>query len=140
MRDFAEVILVTFTPTLLKLCAVGVLAISFFFGDLYNQAIIALCMLLIFDTILGVSAVVAEDKPITSHKFARVIYKGIIYMISISAGYFLDTTIPFAIAQSTMIGFISVTEFISILENMGRLGFQTPQKLLNQLQDFQSQK
>lgn len=60
--------------------------------------------------------------------------------MSIAAGHFVDITMPFFIAESTMVGFIAVTEFISILENMGRMGFVIPKKLLNQLQDFQSQK
>jgi phage-related holin len=60
--------------------------------------------------------------------------------MSISAGYFADITIGWNLIQSVMVGFIGVTEFISILENMGRMGYQTPKKLLNQLKDFQSQK
>lgn len=140
MQDFAEVIISTFAPTLLKLGVVFVLTFSFLFGDLYHDAIIAVLMLMVFDTILGVWATYYEGHSITSRRFARVIYKGIIYMISISAGYFLDTTLPFALAQTTMIGFIATTEFISILENMGRLGMETPKKLLNQLKDFKSQK
>lgn len=140
MRDMAEVILATFTPTLLKLCTVLALTISFLFGDLYHEAIIAVLMLMVFDTITGMSASVYEGKPITSRRFLRSVYKGFIYMISISAGFFLDSTMPISIAQTTMIGFIATTEFISILENMGRLDMETPKKLLNQLRDFQSKK
>ena len=140
MRDFAEVILATFTPTLLKMCTVFMLTLSFLFGNLYHEAIIAVLMLMIFDTVLGVAAAVYEGQDISSRKFARAVYKGIIYMISISAGYFLDTTMPIDIAQTTMIGFIACTEFISILENMGRMDMETPKKLLNQLKDFQSKK
>lgn len=140
MQDFAEVIVATFTPSLLKMGIVLMLTVSFLFGNLYHEGIIAVLMLMIFDTILGVWASVYEGKALTSRKFARAVYKGIIYMISISAGYFLDTTMPIDIAQTTMIGFISVTEFISILENMGRMDMETPKKLLNQLKDFQSKK
>lgn len=140
MRDLAEIILTTFTPTLLKLSTVFVLTVSFFFGDLYHDAIVAVLMLMIFDTVLGVAAVYYEGRAITSRGFARVIYKGFVYMVSISAGYFLDSTLPISVAQTTMIGFVAVTEFISILENMGRLDMETPKKLLNQLHDFQSAK
>ena len=140
MREFAEVILVTFTPSLFKLSAGFMLTVSFLFGNLYHDAIVAVLMLMVFDTMLGVGATVYEGSALTSRKFARAIYKGIIYMVSISAGYFLDTTMPIALAQTTMIGFIAVTEFISILENMGRMDMETPKKLLNQLKDFQSKK
>lgn len=140
MQNFAEIILATFTPSIIKLGTVLMLTVTFLFGNLYHEAIIAVLMLMIFDTILGVTAAVYEGQDISSRKFARAVYKGIIYMISISAGYFLDTTMPIDLAQTTMIGFIAVTEFISILENMGRMDMETPKKLLNQLKDFQSKK
>ena len=97
-------------------------------------------MLMVFDTILGLMATYHENQPITSRKFSRVVQKGAVYFIAISAGFYADTTINFHVIQSTMIGFIGITEFISILENMGRLGHQTPKKLLNQLKGFQSKK
>jgi len=140
MADLAQVIINTFTPTASKLLAAIVLFLSFLFGDLYNQAILAVLMLLLFDTILGVHSAWIEGSAITSRKFSRVVWKGFVYMISISAAFFLDQTLPFVIAQTTMIAFVATTEFISILENMGRLGYATPKKLLNQLKDFKSQK
>ena len=95
---------------------------------------------MIFDTILGVMATYHEGQAITSRKFSRVVQKGIVYFMAISAGYFADQTIGWQMIQATMIAFIGVTEFISILENMGRMGYATPQRLLNQLKDFKSQK
>lgn len=116
------------------------MAFSFFFGDFHTQGVVAVAMLMTFDTILGVMATYYEGQPITSRRFARVIQKGIVYFMAMSAGYFADITIGWIVIQSLMIGFIGVTEFISILENMGRMGFQTPKKLLNQLRDYQSSK
>lgn len=140
MTDIISIVVATFTPSIAKVLAAIALFISFFFGDLYHDAIVAVLMLMIIDTILGVGVVVYEGHAITSRKFSRVLHKGIVYLMSISAGHFVDLTLPVAIAQSAMIGFVAVTEFISILENVGRIGFKTPKKLLNQLKDFQSQK
>lgn len=140
MTDIISIFIATFTPTWTKILASLAMFFAFMFGDNHNQAITAVLMLMIIDTCLGVAAVVYEGHPITSRKFSRVLHKGIVYMLSIAAGHFLDITMPHAIAQSTMLGFIAVTEFISILENVGRMGFQTPKKLLNQLKDFQSEK
>lgn len=140
MLDIISIISTTFAPTVTKLLASSGLFILFLVGPLYHDAIIAVIMLMIIDTILGIAAVIYEGKAITSRKFSRVLHKGIVYLMSISAGHFVDLTMPVPIAQSTMIGFIAVTEFISILENMGRMGYHTPKKLLNQLRDFQSQK
>ena len=39
-----------------------------------------------------------------------------------------------------MVAFVGITEFISILENIGRLGYQTPKKLLNQLKEYRDNK
>ena len=140
MGELITMALTTFTPTALKICAAFFFVVLFFFGDLYHDAIIAVLMLMVIDTIFGIGATYAENKSVTSRRFARVVYKGIVYLLAISAGYFLDSTLPFSIAQATMVGFVGATEFISILENMGRMGYQTPKKLLNQLKDFQSQK
>ena len=137
---FSEIVTTVFEPTIIKIAASIAITIFFLFGDLHLQALVAVLMLMVFDTILGVMATYHEGQAITSRKFSRVIQKGTVYFIAISAGYYADTTISFDIIQSTMIGFIGITEFISILENMGRLGHQTPKKLLNQLKDFQSKK
>lgn len=144
MSDLTYTITKTFQviePTSLKLMLSGVLSILFFFfGNLYTDALIAILMLMIFDTVFGIAAAYYEGSPITSRQFSRSVIKGVVYFMGISAGYFADLTVPFDIIQGTMIAFVGVTEFISILENMGRLGYQTPKKLLNQLKDYQSNK
>ena len=127
-------------PTLLKIVASIAVTFLFLFGNVHTQGIIAILMLMTFDTIVGIMASWKEGKAITSRRFSRVVQKGTVYLMAISAGYFTDITIGWHVVQATMIGFIGVTEFISILENMGRIGYQTPKKLLNQLKDFQSQK
>lgn len=123
-------------PSVLKVIVSLLIAIStFFFGHLYNEALQAVVMLMVLDTILGVAAAKVSGEVISSKRFARSIVKGIIYLTSISAGFMADQTIPFAFIQSTMIGFVGVTEFISILENIGRMGYKTPKKLLNRLEE-----
>lgn len=136
----ADIITTVFDPTITKVWASLVIAFSFLMGDIHTQAIIAVLMLMIIDTMFGLAATIHEGQAITSRKFSRVVQKGAVYFLAISAGYFADLSIGWQMIQSVMIGFIGVTEFISILENMGRLGYQTPKKLLNQLKDFQSQK
>jgi phage-related holin len=138
--QFLDIIHPLFELMLLKIVASIIVIFLFFFGDFHSQGIIAILMLMTFDTYLGVQASWIEGQPITSRRFSRVVQKGIIYLMAISAGFFTDITIGWHVVQSTMIAFIGVTEFISILENMGRLGYQTPKKLLNQLKDFQSTK
>lgn len=147
MTSFTDIITTTFEPNSMKVVSSVVVTFAFFFGDLHDSAILAVAMLMIFDAVTGVMAAWYEGKPITSRRFASSVRKGIVYFIAISAGYFTDqtmaTSLPFVdghTIQSVMIAFIGVTEFSSILENMGRLGYQTPKKLLNQLKDFKSKK
>lgn len=116
--------------------SVGMAVSSFFFGDLYTQALIAVTMLVAIDTLFGIAAAYANKEEIKSRRFGRVVVKGAVYFSAISAGFFADQTIPFDFVQAGMIGFVGMTEFISILENVGRLGFQTPKKLLNQVKDL----
>lgn len=127
-----------FEPTALKFLVSSVLTVFFFlFGNLYTEALAAVVMLMVLDAILGVWASKKEGAAITSSRFADSVKKGIVYFMAISAGYFVDLTVPFDLVQATMVGFVGVTEFISVLENVGRMGYQTPKKLLNQLRDFQ---
>ena len=137
---FHDIINTVIEPTLLKAAVSVAITFTFLFGDFHTQGVIAVLMLMTFDTILGVMATYSEGGAITSRKFSRVVQKGIVYFIGISAGYFVDITIGWSVIQATMIGFIGITEFISILENVGRMGYETPKKLLNQLKGFNSQK
>lgn len=126
-----------FEPTAIKIVtAIAFSLVSFLFGNLYQDALLGILMLMVFDTILGLMAAYHCGEPITSRRFSNAVLKGIIYFTSISAAYFADLTIPGSVIQSTMIGFVGVTEFISILENIGRLGYRTPRKLLNQLNEM----
>jgi len=121
-------------PTFLKVVVSVILAVmGFLFSSLYLHGLVAVVMLMIIDTILGVIASYREGKVITSKRFSQSIFKAMVYLTAISAGHFVDYTIPFNFIEATMIGFIGTTEFVSILENMGRMGFATPNKLLNQL-------
>lgn len=140
MSDFISIIQTTIEPSVLKVFTSLALAFIFLFGDFHTQGVLSVMMLMLFDTVMGTMASWQEGKPITSRRFSRLLQKSIVYLMAISAGYFTDITIGWQVVQATMIGFIGVTEFISIIENAGRMGYHTPRKLLNQLKDFQSQK
>lgn len=138
LSDIAGTTQAVFEPTLLKIITSGLLiAFNFLFGDLYNDALMAIVMLVVLDTITGVWASKNEGHAFTPQRFLiGWVKKVFIFCIAISSGYYLDTTIPGSFTQYTVIGFIAVNEFMSIAENLGRLGYKTPQRLLNQLKDF----
>jgi phage-related holin len=138
--QFIQIIQTTIEQTILKVFVSLVLTFFFFFGNLNTEGVIAVLMLICFDTVLGMMATYSEGNAFTSRKFSRIVQKSTVYFMAISAGYFTDNAIGFALVQATMIGFIAITEMMSVLENMARMGYETPKKLLNQLKDFKSQK
>lgn len=139
-HDIYDILIKIAEPTILKVAAWVGIFFYFFFGDVHNEALIALFMLVVFDTILGIMAAKSEGKAFLSKKFSRVIGKIIIYSIGVSSAMFADATTGLPFIQTSIIAFMGVTEFISILENIQRLGYETPKKLLNQLEGFKSQK
>jgi toxin secretion/phage lysis holin len=141
IMQFNEIVTTAAEPTVLKILTASLVSLTFFlFGDLHTQAITAVLMLVLLDTVFGVVSAYQNGIQITSRRFSRIVQKSIVYLLAISAGYFTDVTIGWHLVQSTMIAFIGVTECISILEKMGQLGYATPQRLLNQLQEFKGNK
>lgn len=114
---------------------------AFFFGDAYSMGILAILMLLVLDTVTGTWAAVHEGQTISSKRMGSVVKKFIVYGIAISTGYYMDIAISIDLlfAQATIIGFIALTEGISILENASRLGLILPPSWLKKLKDLQAQ-
>lgn len=133
---FSKIILKLVEIPLLKVVIAFALTFaSFMLGDLYTTEVIAVVMLMVFDFVTGIAATVFEGNAIRSKRMAHSVVKCVVYFMAISAGKFLDASLPGEFAQYATIGFVATTEFISILENIGRMGFQTPKKLLNQLRE-----
>lgn len=118
----------------------GIVFASLAFGET-NAVIFTGIMMLCF--IDFVTAIVRDKKAgvaIESRKAIRTAIKIAIYGLLVSAGYITESiigahfiTVPIA---STICGFIAVTELISIMENVGRMGYVIPKKLLNLLEDY----
>lgn len=118
-----------------------VIVVEFFFGVGKEQVLIALLMLVLADFITGVSASVREKHAIKSAKVYRTAIKLAIYFLAVSSGHFIEVALGYNIgADEMLIIFFGVTEFISILENMARLGFATPKKLLNIMEEVKELK
>lgn len=128
-------------PGLKGVLAFGLTFLSFMLGTVYNEAVLATAMLLIIDAVTGmIAARFFEKQQITSKRFSHSVVKALVYFLAISASKFLDQTIPGDLVQYSTISFVAGTEFISILENIGRMGIKTPKKLLNTLKEkFESE-
>jgi len=113
----------------------------FFFDVNLIEASKALTVLIVLDFITAVVAAKKTGEHIKSAKVFRTPIKFIVYGILISASHLMETVTPaLSILDESMMSFLALTELISIIENTGRMGFAVPQKLLNQLQDWQKNK
>lgn len=100
--------------------------------------IYALFILMWIDFVTGLSSAYFSKEVVTSKAAFRTPVKFLVYTLMIITGAVLEKTMGIDIlADETIITFLAVTEAISILENFGKLGFKTPNKLLNKLKEIQ---
>lgn len=116
-------------------------AIGFLFGVHNGSLLIGLVVLIIFDTILGIGAAYTEGRVIESRRALKAATKLAVYAVLASSAYMVESIVPSStFIDEAMISFLALTEFISIMENAGRMGFTVPQRLLNRLQDLRGTK
>lgn len=97
----------------------------------------ALLMLIIVDFFTAFFAAKKSGEEIKSSKIFRTPLKILIYFMLVSVAHLMEVVSPLlSILDETMMGFLALTELISILENTGRMGFAVPKKLLNKLQEL----
>lgn len=119
----------------------GFLALaSFFFDALHRDALLALLVLIIMDFFSAILAAYKTGEPIRSSRVFHTALKITVYFSLVSAGYIAERGIPIGVIDEILLGFLVVTELISILENVSRAGYSTPSGLLNTLKDFKSKR
>lgn len=126
-----------FSNALFKIWLGAAFAILF---DVSNgPELTAVFILIMIDFLTGVGAAKYTGEQIKSAKIFRSGVKVITYFAVISAGFLLETSIGYNVgADEILIGFFAATEFISVMENMAKLGFQTPKRLLNIVEDIKN--
>lgn len=124
------------------LAGLGIAALSFLFDSVYLDAMIAILILMVFDFVTAIAAQKRRGHQIHSAKVFRSAKKVATYFLLISAGRMAETATHgiLPILDETIMGFLAVTELISILENVGYMGYAVPQKLLNQLIKYKNNK
>lgn len=110
---------------------------AFSFDTLQSQALKALLALLIIDFITGLYASKRSGEEIKSSKIFRTGIKILLYFVMVSAAHLTELAVPALdfMVDETMLGFLALTELVSILENIGRVGFTVPQQLLNKIKN-----
>lgn len=113
------------------------LVMAWLFNGEY-EVLLSIYLLLIFDTITGIWAVIKVDgiKGMTSRDFFRLPRKFFVYTSFLLVARLADKNFPLAIAAPLMDAFVASTECISILENFAKLGSPVPLTLINKLKDI----
>lgn len=117
--------------------------LNFLFDGVLADAMVAVFLLCLFDFATAIMALRKDPKEmIKSAKVWRTAAKLGVYFMLISAGRISEiaTSNVIPILDETIIGFLAVTELISILENIGKMGYAIPHKLLKKLSDYRDEK
>jgi toxin secretion/phage lysis holin len=121
--------------------AIPIGAFAYLIGEQYSSATTTLLVLVAFDFITAVIAKHQLGEEIESRKALKTVSKVIIYGMFISAAHLTEVIVPAnTFMEETALSFLALTELISILENIGKMGYTVPQKLLNQLKEMRTQK
>lgn len=110
---------------------------GFFFGFGSEQILLAMMFLVVMDFITGVASAKMSGQAIRSRLAVRSAFKIAVYGLLVSAGHLTEGIVPGNLfIEEAVTTFLALTELISIVENIGKLGFAVPARLLNQLQDW----
>ncbi len=137
----AYVLTVAFTPTVAKvLFSVLFVVFSFFFDVAHINSLGALFVLVLMDFVSGITASKKAGDPIRSAKIRHTALKITAYFGAIAGAHLAESGVfsYIAVIDETVIAFFLITELVSLMENVGRMGFETPKKVLNQLTDIKS--
>lgn len=110
---------------------------GFFFGLGSEKIMLALTCLIIMDFITGLLAAKKTGEPIQSRNAVKSAYKLAVYGLLVSAGHLTESIVPgTTYIEEAVMTFLALTELISLIENVGKMGYAIPQRLLNQLQSW----
>lgn len=113
------------------------LVYTFLFDVSHEKAIAAVITLIVFDFLTGISAAKYSGEEIKSAKVFRSAIKVVVYLTLIAGAHLIEVAGPaITAADDAVIAFLASTELVSLMENVGRMGFAVPKKWLNKLQRF----
>ena len=114
------------------------------FGDVDAAVLFGVGALTVMDFITAMMREYKLKHPIESRKIIKTAVKLFVYGIMISSAYITESVIGIKSFDvpitEIMATFIAITELVSILENVGDMGYVIPQKLLGSLKDFTNKK
>ena len=115
---------------------------AFFFDPVHVAGHFAVFSLIIFDFITGIAAAKKTGEEIKSSKVIRSAIKLVVYFLLIAGARITETAVPIlgGVIDETVIAFLALTELISLMENVGKMGYAIPKQLLNKLEKLRDDK
>ncbi len=115
--------------------------LAYLFDPTQHAALLALFILILADFCFGVTASRKEGQPLRSSKVRRTAIKMTVYFAIVAMTRITENAIPLlSFMDETLVGFLAATELLSILENVGRMGYAVPAKLTKVLGDYTKNK
>lgn len=115
--------------------------LAYLFDPTQHAALLALFILTLADFCFGVTASRKEGQPLRSSKVRRTAIKMTVYFAIVAMTRITENAIPLlSFMDETLVGFLAATELLSILENVGRMGYAVPAKLTKILGDYTQNK
>lgn len=125
-------------PYLKGAVSLGAVYIDWVFGS-KKEVLVIIGMLVLLDSVTGVMKAYKKCR-ISSASFFRTAIKCFVYFILLTTGACVDKTTPFPFALVTMATYLSITEAISIIENLGAMGYPVPKVLIGRLKALRETK
>lgn len=115
----------------------GVLTVAaFLFGEENYEMLLLLGVLVVIDLLTGMIAAVSQGQPIESRKAFKTATKTVVYLLFFSAAFLTHKIVPYSdFIKTGVISFLAITELLSVMENMAKMGYSLPAKLLNQIRE-----
>jgi len=115
-------------------------ATTYFISEEYHAVAVMVLVLTIFDFITAIMAVSKTGEPIRSKRVLKTVTKIVVYGLLISAASFTERVVfGKTFMEEAVISFLAITELISIIENVGKMGYVVPNRLLNTLRDMRKE-
>ena len=115
---------------------------TFLYAGLSSDALVSLLILIVLDFILGVWEAKKHKKMIESSKAYKTPVKILVYFAMIASGHLVENGLPQTLKyiDDTILVFLLLTEFLSILKHFSNLGYETPTRLINNLTEKKEEK
>ena len=112
----------------------------YLFGIENADAVVALVVIVCFDFATGISASYINKEALESKRAVKTAVKIVFYGLFVSSSFLTEGIVPGnTLIDVATISFLALTELISIMENLGKMGYQVPLMLLGKLRTMRKE-